>query len=307
MKLKLTLFLLFSNLAIAQVVSEVRSGIAAEIKFSTSQISKILFKDVEKSVRKELRGEFENFNSKEKSILTEAMLERLIERSLLLNEAKKLNLMPSKDTVENLISAIDEKLEDSSSLDSELGKQGVGRGDFKKKLRQELAIKEFLDEKVFNEIVVLDAEIESEMNSDKHKSPEQFCLKLLQVDKKQDIAKIKKLAEQDFEATARKFSSAQTSVKKRGELSCYTQNQLPQEVIDKLDTLEVGVLSSEIASNDLFYLVELQKIMKSKLIPISRKRAEDLILRNKRQTELDAFLVELKSNAEIIRHDKKGA
>ncbi len=294
MKLILIFFLLFSNTAIAQNASQV----VAEIKFNKSKTSKINLKEVEKSARKELGAEFESFDEKEKSLLIREMLERMIERNLLLNQAIKNNLLPSKNSVEKFITAIDKKLENASSVNKELSKHGIKEGNFKTKLRQELAIKQFLDKKVFNNISISKLELEKEMSSFKHKTPSQHCLQLLYIDKNQDIVKIKKLAEQDFEATARKFSFG----KKGAEKNCYTKNQLPREVLKVLPTLEKDVVSPSIVSKDFFYLVKLQKIIESKIKSLSKDQAEKRVLRKKRQKELDLYLKELKDKTSIIRY-----
>ena len=139
MKLILLYFLVFSTSVMAEINAElstrVASGIAAEVEFSKYQTSKILVKNVKSSIKKELGAEFENFNTKEKLTLKKAMLERLIERQLLLYMAKKLNLMPSTESVEKLFGTINKKLENKSSLDKELSKKGVLRKDFKSKFR----------------------------------------------------------------------------------------------------------------------------------------------------------------------------
>lgn len=278
--------------------------------------SKILMTDLTSLIKKELGSSFDSFNKNEQHTLLKTSMEKLIERKLLLEEAEKLKLFPKPEEVDVFLASIDNQLGNTSSVKKELEKHGAEEAEFKKGLREELAIKQYLDSKVFASTDVSQAEIDTELknSAERYKATKQVCARYAEfkIASPEAVAEAETRAStalglvrenQDFADVARKFSEASNKAK-GGDLGCFTENQLPQELSKVAFSLAAEQVSDLVRSKNSFFFIKVEKIVPP-LEPSKdqlNERAKQVLLRAKREKLLGVVLEKLKGRAKIIRY-----
>ena len=252
--------------------------------------------DLLTNVRKELGADYDGFSKEQQHALLITMMEKLIERKILLKQAEDAKDTPTPADVENFIASLDRQLGNTSTVRKELEKHGAEEIEFKNRLREELAIKKYLDHHVFSAINVGSAEIEAELNknADKYKVSKEVCARyielkipkdaspeqVLEIEKKIKSALALVLDNHEFSDVAREFSQAANRLK-GGDLGCFTENQLPSEFTKVAFALAAGKVSEVIRAPNAFMFLRVDKIKQlPDFTPAEKKeKAEQVLLR----------------------------
>jgi parvulin-like peptidyl-prolyl isomerase len=275
-------------------------------------------KQLNAELRGQLREKLDVFKEEERHVLLRTMLEKMVERLLLLQEATEQDLVPGEKKIEEFIGSINSKLPEDDKFEAQLQRYGVDKTEYMQRLREELGIKQYLDKNVFKGLAVKDSEIVEEFlkNSKNYVPPKEVCARHIflkadsslteqqQFEIKDKAEKIRKMLDEegsDFATVARNFSQA-SNRGKGGDLGCFTANQLPREFSDEAFRLKTGEIGQVIKTTEGFHIVKVERIKggQEPTLELVKDKIGKKLLRDKRAELLKAHLDKLKSEGKVI-------
>jgi parvulin-like peptidyl-prolyl isomerase len=315
--------LILSTSALSQTESS-KTETSKEAAQDTRQIvaevngESISKEQLDAELRSSLREEVDKFKDEEKHVLLRTMLEKMVERLLLLQEARVMKLIPGDAELEKFIVSINAQLPKKDQFEHQLKKFGVDENDYRERLRQELGIKEYLDRKVFKFLAVSPQEIEKEFNDNLslYKEPLQVCARHIfikvpksaaeevvsEIEKRaQSVRKMLDTKDSDFATIARRFSEANNRGR-GGNLGCFTKNQLPKAFAESAFKLSEGEMSNIVRTSEGFHIIKADKFKGGKTPELEevKTRIENKLLRSKRAELLKEHLEKLKKDGKVI-------
>lgn len=247
----------------------------------------------------------------------QALLNNLIERTLLLNEAEDHHVVVGMDEVDALYQRTRHGWRDLNSaadcdecaFESSLRDKDLTLAELKRKLRSQIMIRKYFKEYVFSRIAVTDQEIDEylEKNPSLRLAPEQ--VRALQiVVKTEDTANelLKELRRgTPFEDLAMKHSLSPEG-RNGGDLGYFSRGQMPAVFDEVCFAMRPGQISKVVASGYGYHIFKVVDYLPPGERPMAqlREEVEALLRRNKeRQAQRDKT-EQLKKAAEIVIHDK---
>lgn len=253
--------------------------------------------------------------------LRQRVLERLVDRELLLIVASQKKLTPAEAEVDTFMGDIREERGGREAFVAMLSESGLTEAEFRKGLRADIAIKRYLDREVFSGLHVADEEVESSYRA----NPTQFSVPqevhvrhiLIRVGKEasaEDAAIAKKravmIAEEaksgaDFAQLAREYSETHNKVN-GGDLGFITENQLEPEFSKAAFALKVGEVSEPVRTKFGFHLIKVEERRKGAAKDLLAQKAQfrDSLLEEKKDAALQSALTRLRRDAKIILYVK---
>jgi len=277
---------------------------------------KISKKELEQELRSNLKDEVDSFDQDQKHVLLRTMLQKMVERALLLQEAK--TMIPSDEELKLFVSTINANLPEKESFNSQLKEFGVDKSKYLSRLKEELGIKKYLDEKLFKNLTVSETEIKDfYINNHKDYSlPKQVCARHIFVkipdnaseeviaEKKQKTEEIRKKfsdKKNDFATIARRFSEA-SNRGKGGDLGCFTQNQLPKSFSEKAFELKAKEISEVVRTAEGFHIIKVSRHKGGETPELEeiKDRIEKRVIRSKREGLLNDHIKKLTEKGKVI-------
>jgi len=241
------------------------------------------------------------------SLSLEALLGELIDKTLLLQEAKRRQLFPSENQVRQHVQMLMSGFLENMA-ENPMEAQGFHMAHFEKITAQQMAIEALLYEEVFARIAVTEEELRSfyKNNAELFSAPEEIEASQILVKTQQEANKLLRLlrAGQAFEKLARQYSIA-PEAENGGSLGRFGKNVMPAPMDETLFSMRANEISSPIPSPFGWHLFWVQKKFRPRLSPFGRVRKSiEAKLISERGTHMKAeFLEKLKSQAHIqINH-----
>ncbi|MBU4149833.1 MAG: peptidylprolyl isomerase, partial [Candidatus Omnitrophica bacterium] len=208
----------------------------------------------------------------EKAELKGKILQELISAELLYQESKKAKLGNLSKEVEQQLENIKKGFGSDEEFKKMLEGRGINEKDLKEDIEKGISIKKFLDEKVYNSIMVSDAakKEEYEKNQDKLNVPEQVRASHILVQVKEDASdedrnaareKIESLRKrvisgEDFAELA-KENSADGSAASGGDLGYFGTGQMVKPFEDAAFSMEIGDVSPVVETQFGYHILKL--------------------------------------------------
>lgn len=230
-------------------------------------------------------------------------LNDLIERRLILQEAKRLGIKTTDDELKDAIEDIKKKNNiDDAGFMSLLGKEGVTLEEYKANLKDQLTTGRIIETEVRSKIVVTDKDI-SDYYREHLKDftlPEESRVRhiFLRIDKNNPTAVrgvvmdiMKKLKEgADFADLAKVYSSDEASAKAGGDIGFLKKGQLSPELESVVFSLKSGEVSEPVFTENGIHIIKVEETKGNRqpsLSEVSDKIKEILLQKryNKRYNE----------------------
>ncbi len=238
-----------------------------------------------------------------------ALLDNLIERQLVVQEAERKNVIVGSDEVETAFarSHAGWRDEDWRAL---LKDKDVTPTELKAELRELLLVRKYFREHVFSRVAVTDQEIETYLSAHPEMllSPEQVRARQLVVKTEEEAQHILQEIKEGlpFEDAAMKYSLSPDG-KTGGDLGFFARGYMPSVFDETCFNLTPGQVSGVVASDYGFHLFKVLEKKPEQARPLDQAReAAERILRRQRESEAEAAKVaELKKGAVIdIKEDQ---
>lgn len=238
-------------------------------------------------------------------------LDQLIERKLVLQEAKKKNLQVDEKDAEARLKQIKSKFDSEEEFYFALGKEGMTVDQLREDIHEQLLVRTLTRQEVSRSVIVRPKEIADyyEKNISKYSDPEQIQVGQILIKKEKDreaayhkIQEAKKRLDEgtSFEAVAKEFSEGPYA-KEGGNLPFFSKGDLMKEIENEAFSLEVGHTSDIIESELGFHIVILNAKKQSRVKPLSEAWAEiqDQLYQEKVEVIHKKWVGELKKKAHI--------
>jgi peptidyl-prolyl cis-trans isomerase C len=242
--------------------------------------------------------------SREKSLgdLKEAYLEQVIERKILVQEARRLGIKVSPEELNQAISEI-KKDYPGEGFGEKLGLKGITLEEWKARLEDKLLAEKMIRHtlRYREEIGEKEALQYYEENPSRFQVPQKVRARQIVVASEEEAIQILNLLKKgdNFEKLAMKKSLGPEKVE-GGDLGYFSQGEKPSE-FDYVFTMEVGAISEMIKSPYGYHIFKLEEKIEPRQVPFEEAKArifEDL-RQKKGEEEYQRWLKGLKGKAKV--------
>jgi peptidyl-prolyl cis-trans isomerase C len=288
-----------------QVVAEVN-----QIKISKHQL--------ELELNRQLQQELSYYDQSQRQLLRKKLLSRMVERELLLQAARSAGFTPSEQDLSSFMQSLKRGFPNNGSFLSELEKHGIDENTFTSGIRDDLTIKNYVQQTIFAGINIDDREAEEAFR----KSPEDYrlpeeihvrhiLLKVTDEAGQEKVSQVEQLARQiaaeakagnvDFGFLAKKYSEAPNSGQ-GGDLGFVTRNQLDQHFSDAAFSLDPGNISDPVRTRFGFHIIKVEEKRGGTVPEFStvKERVKAALVSSKQEQMLAEQLEKLRKQSRVI-------
>ncbi len=242
-------------------------------------------------------------------VLRRRVLDELVDRTLLLQEARARSIVVGQDQVERAFLRIRAEYP-GTHFDDLLAQERLSQTELKARLKEQLAVERLFEEEVFPRVTVVDAEVER-FHADhaaEFQDPER--VRVLQIvvatrDEAQQLRDRLRRNPQTFAEVARKSSIAPEG-KSGGDLGYIGRGAGFPEVFDACFSMPLNVVSEVTPSPYGFHIFKVTDKKGAQRRPLEQARAEirEKLTREKRARAQEEFLAGLRQRAKIQVDEK---
>lgn len=282
--------------------------------------TKITKADLDKELSRQLPAALESFEEAQQHAIKKTLLSKMIDRELLIQAAKKAGTTPSKDEVEKQSQQVRAQFNDKLEFQKLLTEKGETEQSFTQALAADMAIANYLKEKVFSKLSVSDEEAKLIFDSapEQFRAPEQVRARhiLFRLPPDADDAttnEVKMRAEDvlaqalkedaHFEALAKQYSEEPLR-EKGGELGYFTKNQMVPAFSEAAFSLEKGAVSELVRTEFGFHIIKVEDKKPSEAPNFEKVKEaiKEQMLAEQQRKKLTEHLASAKKGAKVIVH-----
>lgn len=233
-----------------------------------------------------------------------ALLDDLIDRTLLLQEARRLNIAPTPEEVDRRVLRMSADFASVQGFDEALAQGQITQPELKRETAELLAIEKLFGEHVYPRVAVTEEEIRQyfEEHKDAFSVPEQVHAQQIVVKSLEEARRIQALLRQGkkFPDLARKYSLS-ADAKVGGDLGFFPRGQMPPAFDEVCFRLAVGQVSDVVTTDygfHLFKVLERKPAQKRELVDV-RAQVEAKLLELKRAEAERTHIAGLRQQATI--------
>jgi len=226
-------------------------------------------------------------------------LEQLIERKILLQEAKSRKIKIRAERVDRRLEAIRKRFASEKEFRQALRKENLTETGLRKRIKEDLMISVLMDREVRSKVRVGKEEVKQfyEKNKAMFKEPGEVELGHIFIKVKKGATWVLKQLREgaDFSLLAKKYSDG-PNAKKGGKLGFLRLGELNPEFEQAISGLKVGEISALIKMGDGFHIIKLEGRKDARQMELSevRSRIESLVFANKAEKRYQEWIKELK-------------
>jgi parvulin-like peptidyl-prolyl isomerase len=253
-------------------------------------------------------GEVKPVLDKELPETRRVLLERLIDREIMLQEAAKRQVRPSAEEVEHAVDSIKGELHEKEFAEV-LVEAGLTTEQWRQTVIRNLTLEKLQREAVFNGVTVSDREVENYIrrHRDHREIPERVRASHLLVQTKEEALQARRriLNGEDFAEVAREVSLS-PDAEGGGDLGYFSRGQMPQEFDAVVFTLPVGKVSTVIETTygHHIFLVSDRLPTRQQTEDEVRQKVRHRLLAEKKERVFQQWLKSLRAQA-VIRYNPK--
>ena len=247
------------------------------------------------------------------------ILENMIDQELLYQQSEKSGIQIDAEAVETHLASIKQRFESEDAFQKAIQQMEITEEEIKFQIRRGMAIQELVQTNVVDKIDISDTEMKQYFDShpDEFKESEQVKAShiLVKVDPAADPAakdeamkKIRDVREkvqkgEDFSTLAQEYSEG-PSASRGGDLGYFSRGQMGKSFEDAAFDLKTDQVSDVVETQFGYHLIKVYDHKPEKMLSYNEVK-DDLRKRLKQertQEEVDAYIKELRENAEIKKH-----
>ena len=234
--------------------------------------------------------------------LIQNLVDELIERHLLLQEAHRQQLTISNSEYEEAVKRIKEDYT-QQEFESLFKEKGIHLVDWGKKLREDLLIKKILSLNIDQKIMIPEEKAKKyyKAHTQDFMVPERVKAKHIVAAKEEGAKKIHHMVLQgaSFETLA-KEKSLSPDAEQGGDLGLFTKGEMP-EAFDVVFSLKESAISPIVKTPYGFHIFKVEKIFPSRTLSYRevRPQIQDILFQEKREALYQEWIKDLKSASSI--------
>jgi peptidyl-prolyl cis-trans isomerase C len=237
-------------------------------------------------------------------VLRQRVLDEMIDRALLLQQARSRSLVVGQDQVERAFLRVRSEYP-GTHFDDLLAQERLGQAELKARLRDQLTVEKLFHEEVFPQVQVTDAELEHYYadHPQEFQDPERVHVLQIVVANREEAVQLRDKLRRDprkFAELAKKSSIAPEG-QNGGDLGFIGRGSGFPEVFDLCFSLPLNVLSDVTPSPYGFHLFKVieKKPAQRRTLDQARAGISEKLLRDKRLAAQEEYLAALRKRAQI--------
>lgn len=227
------------------------------------------------------------------------LLERLIEDRLILQEAKKSNLLLDQNRIKIRIDEIKQQYPNDADFQGELKKQGLVQADIETKISDQMLMYDIIDQKIRRKIIIRPDEVTNFYNNNKNDfiSTEERELEVITFENNDFAEKFYR----DLEGGQRFEDLVARDEVRADKLSVTHRGELKKEIEEVIFKLNLSQVSQPLALDNKTYIFRLENIVPPKQLslPEVQDKIQRYLFEKKMREELTKWLDELKKQSYI--------
>lgn len=248
--------------------------------------------------------------------LRSAILEQLIARALLLEEAEKVGITATESDVEQIIANITAEAQVTlDELKQKLEEQNVTMDEFREAIEEQFIMNKVIEQEVLTDVSVTEEEILSYYETQKEKLSEVRASHILicytgalkcesdltkEAAEEQAQALIERIkAGENFEALAKEYSTDPSAEFNGGDLGWFTKGQMVPEFETAAFSLNAGEMAAAPVETAYGYHIIMVTDKKDTLEDVKEEILATLTLEKQKQA-VESYVLALKQAAEIV-------
>lgn len=241
--------------------------------------------------------------------LRRRVLDELVDRALLLQEARSKSIVVGQDQVERAFLRIRSEYP-GTHFDDLLAQERLSQSELKARLKEQLTVERLFDQEVFSQVQVVDAEIERYYGDHAQEFQEPDRVRVLQivVSSRDEAAQVRdklRRSPQTFAEVARKSSIAPEG-RNGGDLGYIGRGSGFPEVFDACFSMPLNVVSEVTPSPYGFHIFKVidRKAAQKRTLDQARPEILEKLTREKRAAAQSEYVQALRARAKIRVDDK---
>lgn len=251
--------------------------------------------------------------------LKETILDNLIEKELLFQESQAQGIEVDPKKIQKELDNLKGRFKSEADFQKKIASMNYSEDLLKKQIKENLAIRKLIDEKIASKISVSDEEIKDyyENNQDEFKNPEKVHARHILVKSQQDasdekkaearkkIEEVQKKLEQgnDFSELAKEYSEGPSS-KKGGDLGYFSHGQMVEKFDKAAFALEPGETSDIVETRFGYHIIKVEdkKSESMKSLDKVRDSIRENLRNEKLMQELEPYIASLKKKYPVEKN-----
>ena len=256
-------------------------------------------------------------NVEDQQALVQAATQRVVEQTLLAQEARRANVQPDELRLAQMVQAVETQAGGLEALESNLATFGMDYDGFVGFLRELELTRAYIDKQVSPTIQVSDEEARTFYNDNQEifRAPEQVHVRHILFNApptadsetaaatraKADNARERALAGEDFAALARELSEGPRAAE-GGDLGFIAHGQITPQFTNAAFDLEPGGISPVVRTNFGFHVIKSEEKRPERIMPYDEisNQVRGLLVQQKTGQAVGKLVSELGEKAEIV-------
>ncbi len=250
--------------------------------------------------------------------IREQILDQMIARQLLLQEANRIGLTVSEEEIASYRAELEAALPPGINLGVVLAQRGISEEQFKREFSDDIRVRKLVEQATASETDVPDAEVQLfyEENREQFKQPELATARHLLVAVKDDREKEamrekaaalreRLIAGEDFAELVRAETDDPGS-KETGGIYTFPRGQMVPEFEEASFTQDIGAIGDLVETRFGFHIIKVEKREGARDIPLDEVRSNvvSYLRGQKAPNAVQAYLNGLREKAQIAIHQK---
>lgn len=236
--------------------------------------------------------------------LRQKLINKIVEKELLLQEARAANIVPEPDVAKKQLEDMARRLGGESKLQEVFTAQGIAQDQAEQELIEQIMVQRLRDKKIA-EIGLSEPEAKQlfEAAPNQFNSPVTIELSHIVVASKEEALNMRQrlIAGEELANLAIQFSIDPTAKFNRGEIGTFERGKLEKKFEDFVFNLEVGKYSEPFQTEHGWHILLVRQKNPEKVMTWEANKHVilDKLLRDKQERFLAQYIADLKNNAQI--------
>jgi parvulin-like peptidyl-prolyl isomerase len=244
--------------------------------------------------------------ARQRQQVARSVLDQLIERTLILQEARRTGRLASDAAVEDRLRQIAQAFPSPEEFDRALQQQGVSRAELRDRVRFELTVRRILDDLRVPAPTDQEARAYFQAHREAFDEPERVRVRhvLLRTEAEARVALARLRAGESFAQVAKELSQDPGTRDRGGEVGLVAPGQTVPEFEQVAFRLKPGELSEPVRTSFGYHIVQVTEKLPAKKATWEgvRQQVLELLRENKRREAFEAWVKELRGRAKIAVH-----
>jgi peptidyl-prolyl cis-trans isomerase C len=244
--------------------------------------------------------------ARQRQQVARSVLDQLIERTLILQEARRTGRLASDAAVEDRLRQIAQAFPSPEEFDRALQQQGVSRAELRDRVRFELTVRRILDGLRVPAPTDQEARAYFQAHREAFDEPERVRVRhvLLRTEAEARVALARLRAGESFAQVAKELSQDPGTRDRGGEVGLVAPGQTVPEFEQVAFRLKPGELSEPVRTSFGYHIVQVTEKLPAKKATWEgvRQQVLELLRENKRREAFEAWVKELRGRAKIAVH-----